>query len=101
MRALYSLLSRLRTLYALAQGIVAFAHTGWAALTPLQLLTAGLVLCILLRVLTPSPSPARRGPAVRADHLLNGLSAASVVTLHAVGVAAFCASCVRLLVLAC
>jgi hypothetical protein len=93
-------LSRLRTLYALAQGIVAFEQTGWSALTPVQLLTAGLVLCIVLRVLTPSPSPARRGPGARADHLFNGLTAASVVVLQATGVAAFCAACVRWLVLA-
>ncbi len=101
MRALYPLLSRLRTLYALAQGIVAFAQTGWSALTPLQVLTVGLVVCIVLRVLTPVSPSGRRGPAVFADHLLSGVSAASVGVLQAIGSAAFCTSCVRLALLAC
>jgi hypothetical protein len=101
MRALYSLLSHLRMLYALVQGIVAFAQAGWAALTPMQVLTTGLVLCILLRMLVPSPCPARHGPAVLSDHLLNGLSAASVAALQVIGIAAFCTSCIRLLVPVC
>ena len=41
MRALYSLVCRLRTLYALAQGTVTLVLDGWAALSPAQLLLLG------------------------------------------------------------
>ncbi len=95
MRALYSLLSRLRLLYALVQGMVVLLHAGWAALAPMQLVTLGCVLCIALRVLAPAPS-ARRGLTVLADHLLSRVSAASVGTLQVAGIVGFCASCVEL-----
>ena len=41
MKALYSLLCHVRTLRALAQGIVTLACGGWVVLTPTQLLVLG------------------------------------------------------------
>ncbi len=99
MWALYSLVCRLRTLYALVYGVATFAQGGWSALPPTQLPVLALVLCLLLRVLIPSAPSIRRGPVALAEHLLDGVSAAAVVGLKAADVAGFCASCVKLLVL--
>ena len=53
MRALYSLVCRLRTLSALAQGTVTLVLDGWAALSPAQLLLLGCGLGIA----SASPDP--------------------------------------------
>ena len=91
MRALYSLLTRLRTLYALAQGIVAFVQTGRVALTPVQLLTLAFVLCIVLRVLTPGPPSARPRLTAIMDRVVTIVAAVSAAGLAAVSFAGACA----------
>jgi len=81
MRALYSLVCRLRLACALAQGMMALACCDWAALTPSQRLLCGCGSGLLLRIVIPSPSPTRRGRIAFLDHLLSLIAAGSLVAL--------------------
>ncbi|MBP7053888.1 MAG: hypothetical protein KBE65_22980 [Phycisphaerae bacterium] len=88
MRALYSLVCRVRTLCALTQGMVTLAIDGWAALAPVQLMLLGCGLCLLLRIVVPSPpSDRRRGGIALLDPLLSGMAAGSIVVLTTAGFA--------------
>jgi hypothetical protein len=87
MRALYSLLSRLRTFHALAQATVTLAVHGWTAATPAQLLVLACGFGVALRVLIPSPAPGCGRSWVRMDHLLRITAAASIIGLAASGIA--------------
>lgn len=90
MKVLYSLVCRLRTLYALVQGMAAVVSRGWAAVPPAQLLLLGCGLCIALRVLIPSPSGRERQFSFL-DRCLSVAAVASVVGLTASGVTDSCA----------
>jgi len=90
MRALYSLVCRLRTIHALTQGIVSLAREGWAAATPVQLLVLACGLAIALRVLVPSPSPEGGQTRVRMDRLLSMAAAAAIIGLSASEIAGSC-----------
>ncbi len=81
MRALYSLFSRARTVCALWQAMVTLALRGWASLTPIQLLVLGCGLCIILRMLVPSPPVSGRKWAVFMDRLCSLVAAVSVIGL--------------------
>ena len=86
MKALYSHICRLRTLCALVEGMVAFVSEGWAALAPAQLLLLGCELCILLRVVIPSPPSGWQGKRVAClDLFLSGAAAVSFFTLTMAG----------------
>ncbi len=80
MRALYSLVSRARTLCALGQATVTFARAGPSALAPLQLLVLGCGLCLLLAILVPS-SPSGSSRAIFLDRLCRVMAAAAVIGL--------------------
>ena len=86
MKALYSLFCHARTVCALMQGIVAIARGGWAALAPTQLLVLGCGLCIVLRILVPSPALGARTQVVFLDRFLCGMAAVSVAALCVTGV---------------
>jgi len=90
MRALYSLLCRLRTLHALSQATVTLAVHGWSAATPTQLLILASGLGVALRVLIPSPAPGGRRLWVRMDRLLSIIAAASIIGLAVSGIAGSC-----------
>lgn len=83
MRALYSLISRLRTLHALSQGMVTLAVHGWPAVTQVQLLILACDLGVVLRIVIPSPSAARGKTRARIDRLLSIAAAASIIGLAA------------------
>jgi hypothetical protein len=87
MRALYSLVCRLRTLRALMQGMVTLAFEGSAALSPVQLTLLACGVCLVLRTVVPSPPSDRRGRVPFLDPLLSVTAAASVVVLTTAGVA--------------
>jgi len=80
MRALYSLISRARTVCALWQAMVTLALDGWSALSLVQLLVLGCGLCIILRTLVPSP-PCGSRRTVFMDHVCSLIAAASVIGL--------------------
>jgi hypothetical protein len=80
MRALYSLVSRARTVCALGQALVTFARAGPSALAPMQLLVLGCGLCLLIPILVPSLSRGSRR-AVLLDRLCGGMAAAAVIGL--------------------
>jgi len=90
MRALYSLVRRLRTVHALAQGMVSLAREGWAAATPVQLLMLAFGLAVALRVLVPSPTPGQMRD--RMDRLLSMAAAAAIIGLCASEMADTCIS---------
>jgi len=81
MRALYSLVCRLRLACALTQGMMALAFDGWMALTPWQHLLLGCGLGLFLRISIPSPPSTRRGLIAFLDRLLNVTAAGSLVAL--------------------
>ncbi len=89
MRALYSLVCRLRTLYALAQGMITLAFDGWTAVTPGQFVVLGCGLCVLVRILVPPP-PGPNGPWVWTDRTLSTTAAASIIGLTASEIAGVC-----------
>jgi hypothetical protein len=96
MRALYSLVCHLRTVCAMAQGVLTLTFDGWAALTAAQFLVLGCGLCIVLRILVPSPSASAARPLILASHLLSTVTAVSVVGLgigSLAGAGVFIASC--------
>lgn len=95
MRALYSLIARARTACALLQALVTFAFAGPSALAPGQLLVLGCGLCILLRMLAPSP-PAGSRRAVLMDRLCSVIAAAAVIGLIAADTVGSCAFLGRL-----
>jgi len=86
MKALYSLFCHARTVCALVRGIVTFACGGWAALMPAQLLVLGCGLCLVLRILVPSPPPGARKQAAFLDVFLSGMAAASVLAIGVTGI---------------
>ena len=86
MKALYSLLCHARTVCALVRGIVTLAYGGWAALMPTQLLVLGCGLCLVLRILVPSPPPGARQRAAFLDVFLNGMAAGSVLAIGVTGI---------------
>jgi len=96
MRALYSLISRARTVCTLWQAVVTLALDGWVALTPIQLLVLGCGLCIILRTLAPSPPPSGRKPAILMDRLCSLTAAASVIGLAVIDAVGSCVFIERL-----
>lgn len=90
MRALYALVCRLRTLYALTQGTITLALDGPTALPPAQWLLLGCGLGLALRVVVPSPPSAGGTLRPSVDRLLSFLAAVSVVGLAAIGMAGPC-----------
>lgn len=97
MKALYSLVCRLRTFYALAQGMATLVFEGWAALAPAQWLLLACGFGIAFRVLVPSPARAGGGAHAAVDRLLSVLAGVSVVGLTALGSAGPCATVGRLI----
>jgi len=93
MRALYSLLSRARTVCALTQAMATLARSGWGALAPIQLLVLVCGLCILIAALIPSAPPSGRRRAIVMDQLCSALAAVAVIGL---AVADAVGSCVLL-----
>ena len=83
MRALYSLVSRARTVYALGQTLVTLARAGPSALAPMQLLVLGCGLCLLVTVLVPSPPPSGGRRAILLDRLCGVMAAAAALGLAA------------------
>ena len=81
MRALYSLVSHARTVCALGQTMATFVRAGPSALTPVQLLLLGCGLCIILRMLVPSPPPSGGNRAIFLDRLCNLVAAAAIIGL--------------------
>ena len=81
MRALYSLVSRARTVCALGQALVTFARAGPSALAPMQLLVLGCGLCLLITMLVPSPPLSGSRRAIFMDRLCSGMAAAAVIGL--------------------
>ncbi len=81
MRALYSLVSLARTVYALGQTTMTFVRAGPSALTPMQLFLLGCGLCIILRMLVPSPPPSGSHRAIFLDRLCDLMAAAAVISL--------------------
>jgi hypothetical protein len=96
MRALYALVSRTRTLCALWQAVATFARAGPAALAPGQLLVLGCGLCLLLRMLAPSPPPSGSRRAILLDGLCRGMAAAAVLGLTATDTVGSCVLLARL-----
>ena len=83
MRALYSLVSRAHTVYALGQAMVTFARAGPSALAPIQLLVLGSGLCLLVTMLLPSVPPSGSRRAVFSDRLYGVVAAAAALGLTA------------------
>ncbi len=81
MRALYSLVSRARTVCALGQAMVTFVRAGPSALAPVQLLVLGCGLCILISMLAPSPPPSGSRRAVLQGRLCGVIAAVAVIAL--------------------
>lgn len=89
MRALYSLVSRVRAVCALGQAMVTFVRAGPLALAPMQLLVLGCGLCFLIAMLLPSaPSGGRR--AIVLERLCGVMAAAAVIGLTVAGAVGFC-----------
>ncbi len=80
MRALYSLVSRARTVCALGQAMVTFARAGPSALAPMQLLVLGCGLCLIVTMLIPS-SPSGSRQAIFMDRLCSVMAAGAVIGL--------------------
>ena len=80
MRALYSLISRARTFCALTQALVTLTRHGWAALAPTQVLLVGCGLCIIVRMLVPSPASGHKA-GVLMDFLCSLLAVAALIAL--------------------
>ncbi len=95
MRALYSLISRARTVCALGQTLVTFARDGPSALAPLQLLVLGCGLCLLITMLVPSP-PSRSRGTIFLDRLCGVMAAAAVIGLAVTDAVGSCALLDRL-----
>jgi len=88
MKALYSLLSRARTLCALTQAMATLARYGWAALAPSQLFVLACGLCIVFAALAPSPLLSGGVRAVVVDRLcslLAGTALIGLVVIDAIG----------------
>jgi hypothetical protein len=81
MRALYSLVSRARTVCALGQAMVTFVRAGPSALAPVQLLILGCGLCILVSMLVPSPPSSGSRRVVLLGRLSAVIAAAAVIAL--------------------
>jgi hypothetical protein len=96
MRALYSLVSRARTVCALGQALATFARAGPAALVPMQLLVLGCGLCLLVTMLVPSPPPSGSGRVIFTDRLCSVMAAAAVMGLALADAVGPCAWLVRL-----
>ena len=90
MRALYSLVSRARTVCALGQAVVTFARAGPSALTPVQLLVLGCGLCLLVTMLVPSPPPSGSRRVIFVDRLCRVMAAAAVIGLTASDIVGSC-----------
>lgn len=95
MRALYSLVSRARTLCALGQALVTFARAGPSALAPMQLLVLGCGLCLLIAMLVPSSPSGSRRP-IFLDRLCRVMAAAAVIGLAVSDAVGSCALLGRL-----
>ena len=81
MRALYSLVSRARTVCALGQAMVTFVRAGPSALAPVQLLVLGCGICILVSMLVPSPPSSGSRWAVLLGRLCGVSAAVAVIGL--------------------
>ncbi len=90
MRALYSLVSRARTVCALGQTTMTFVRTGPSALTPVQLFLLGCGLCLILRMLVPSPPLSGSNRAIFLDRLCSLIAAAAVIALTATDTTGSC-----------
>lgn len=90
MRALYSLLSYGRTLYALGQAAVTFVRTGPSGLAPAQLLVLSCGVCILLTLVILSVLPVSNRRGVFLDSLCGVVAAGAVVGLAATDVVGSC-----------
>ena len=86
MRALYSLVSRARTVCALGQAAVALARAGPSALASMQLLILGCGFCLVIAMLVPSGH--RRATFV--DRLCSVMAAAAVIGLAITDIASSC-----------
>lgn len=95
MRALYSLVSRARTVCALGQATVTFARDGPSALAPMQLLVLGCGLYLLVAMLVPSP-PSGSRRAIFLDRLSGVMAAVAVVGLALTDAGGSCALLGRL-----
>ncbi len=96
MRALYSLVSRARTVCALGQAMVTFVRAGPSALAPVQLLVLGCGLCLLITMLAPFPTPSASRRAIFLDRLCRVMAAAAVIGLAVSDAAGSCALLGRL-----
>ncbi len=96
MRALYSLVSRARTVCALGQTTMTFVRTGPSALTPVQLFLLGCGLCLILRMLVPSPPLSGSNRAIFLDRLCNLIAAAAITSLTVADTAGSWVSVARL-----
>jgi hypothetical protein len=81
MRALYSLISRARTVCALGQAMMTFARAGPSALASIQLLVLGCGLCLFIGMLIPSPPPSGSRRVIFLDRLCSVMAAAAVMGL--------------------
>jgi hypothetical protein len=86
---MYSLICRLRTLHAMAQGTITLAFEGWTAVTPGQFVVLGCGLCLLVRILVPSPF-ASRGAWTRVDRTISTIAAMAIIGLAASDIAFAC-----------
>jgi hypothetical protein len=80
MRALYTLVARARTVYALGQTAVTFVRVGPSALAPVQLLFLACGLCLILGTLAPTPRPGDRR-AILLDRVCGVMAAGAVIGL--------------------
>jgi hypothetical protein len=90
MKALYSLVSRARTICALGQAVVTFVRAGPSALAPVQLLLLGCTLCLVVSMLIPSPPASGSRRAVFVNRLCRMTVAAAVVNLTVADVVGSC-----------
>ncbi len=90
MRALYFLVSCVRTVCALGQAMATFARAGPSALAPMQLLVLGCGLCLIVTMLVPSPPPSGSTRAVFMDRLCSVMAAVAVIGLAVSDAAGSC-----------